>query len=86
MNSRFMPPPRPPESLMTEIEEMATEALQAWLAEGMTPAEICAAVGEPWFGVSLCSAGQALDAMVAAYRLAVLEGPPIACPSRKEFA
>lgn len=84
--NRFTPPPRPPESLLTEIEEMAAEQLQAWLAQGMTPAEICAAVGEPWFGVSRCSAGRALDAMVTAYRLAVLEAPPPARSIQKELA
>jgi hypothetical protein len=84
--TRFTPPPRPPEALLTEIEEMAAEQLQAWLAQGMTPAEICAAVGEPWFGVSRCSAGRALDAMVTAYRLAVLEAPLPARSIQKELA
>jgi hypothetical protein len=68
-------PARLSEATLSEIEEMASEQLQAWLAQGMTPAEICTAVGEPWFGVSRCTAGKALDAMVTAYRMAVLEAP-----------
>ena len=72
MSNRFTPPPRPPESLMSEIEEMA--------------AEICAAVGEPWFGVGRCTAGRALDAMVTAYRLAILESPSLTFERRREPA
>lgn len=86
MSFTFIRPARLGEAVLSEIEEMAAEQLQAWLADGMTPAEICAAVGEPWFGVSLCTAGKALDAMVTAYRMAVIEGPPITVQRRKEIA
>lgn len=86
MSLTFLRPARVGEAVLSEIEEMAAEQLQAWLAAGMTPAEICGAVGEPWFGVSRCTAGRALDAMVTAYRMAVLDGPPITLQRRKEIA
>jgi hypothetical protein len=86
MSFAFLRPARLSEATMSDIEEIAAEQLQAWLAQGMTPAEICAAVGEPWFGVSRCTAGKALDDMVTAYRLAVLESPPIALAPLKEDA
>ncbi len=86
MSFTYLRPARLGEAVLSEVEEMAAEQLQVWLSEGMTPAEICAAVGEPWFGVSRCTAGRALDAMVTAYRMAVLEGPPINVQRRKETA
>lgn len=58
---------------LTEIEEIAAEQLELWLADGLTPDQICAVVGEPWYGLARCTAGKALDAMVTAYRLHVVD-------------